>query len=590
MRRENRARAAVVHSSPTYGTPAKEDGSLSAKARSQRTKPVTGRGALDDGWAALGEARWEDARASFEHALEEAETPEALEGLGWSAWWLDDAETTFAARERAYRLYTKRGDPGSAARLASWIAGDYLDFRGEHAIANGWLRRAHRLLDPLEESPDHGWLAFYEGYMAGTRTEAARLAAQAAEIGRRFRVPDLEMLGLALEGSALVALAQVDKGMRCLDEAVAAALSAEAHVLISIGWTCCFLISACLDVRDYERASQWCERVAEFASRWRSRYLHGICRIDYAAVYTWRGDWKGAEAELMAAAEDFARSRPALVGDALVGLANLRRRQGRMDEAKSLLERARGPSGAPLSRAALALDAGDQVNATELAERFLRGVPQESWLDRIAALELLVRTYAARGDLQRAASALTELQEIERVIGTRPLRAAVLLAEGIVAAAGQGYNRARPLFEDAVDLFSQCGAPFETAEARIELAGSLMALGRTDAARSEARAALDALRKLGAGPEAERARRLLEVSSPIGRRRVPLPELTRREIEVLGLVAQGLTNAQIGRRLVVSEHTVHRHVTNILRKLDLPSRSAAAAHAVHAGLFEAPLL
>jgi DNA-binding NarL/FixJ family response regulator len=57
---------------------------------------------------------------------------------------------------------------------------------------------------------------------------------------------------------------------------------------------------------------------------------------------------------------------------------------------------------------------------------------------------------------------------------------------------------------------------------------------------------------------------------------------------VLCLVAEGLTNRQISERLVVSEHTVHRHVTNILRKLDLPSRTAAAAVAVQAGLLERP--
>lgn len=110
-----------------------------------------------------------------------------------------------------------------------------------------------------------------------------------------------------------------------------------------------------------------------------------------------------------------------------------------------------------------------------------------------------------------------------------------------------------------------------------------------DAATSEVRAALDELRQLGAGREAERARRLLEVLSPTDHRRSPMPELTRRETEVLRLVAEGLTNAQIARRLVVSEHTVHRHMTNILRKLDLPSRTAAAAHAVRLGLLEAPL-
>ena len=72
----------------------------------------------------------------------------------------------FAARERAYRLYRKSGDAASAARMATWLAADQLDFHGAWAVASGWLRRAHRLLDPLEPGPDHGWLAFHEGYLA----------------------------------------------------------------------------------------------------------------------------------------------------------------------------------------------------------------------------------------------------------------------------------------------------------------------------------------------------------------------------------------------------------------------------------------
>ena len=102
------------------------------------------------GWAALQEGRWADARARFEQALRREETPEACEGLSWAAWWLDDPEVVFEARERAYRLYRKRGDAPSAARMATWVAADQLDFHGAWAVASGWLRRAHRLLDPLE--------------------------------------------------------------------------------------------------------------------------------------------------------------------------------------------------------------------------------------------------------------------------------------------------------------------------------------------------------------------------------------------------------------------------------------------------------
>ena len=100
-----------------------------------------------------------------------------------------------------------------------------------------------------------------------------------------------------------------------------------------------------------------------------------------------------------------------------------------------------------------------------------------------------------------------------------------------------------------------------------------------DLAEQELRAALAHLRELGADVEAQRALALLEAPRhrPAG--------LTAREHEVLLLLTEGLTNRQIAERLVVSEHTVHRHVTSILRKLALPSRTAAAAYAVRAGLW-----
>ena len=78
------------------------------------------------------------------------ETPEAHEGLSWAAWWLDDADVVFAARDRAYRLYKQRGDRPAAARMATWLACDELDFHGAFAVASGWLGRARRLLGELE--------------------------------------------------------------------------------------------------------------------------------------------------------------------------------------------------------------------------------------------------------------------------------------------------------------------------------------------------------------------------------------------------------------------------------------------------------
>jgi DNA-binding CsgD family transcriptional regulator len=519
--------------------------------------------AVEPGWTELRAGRWESARAAFEHA---GETAEALEGLSWAAWWLDDSETVFDAREGAYRLYRERGDAAAAARMATWLAADQLDFHGAAAVASGWLQRARRLLEPLEPGPDHGWLAFHEGFVAhaGGDAESARaLAAEAAAIGRRFAVPDLEMLGLGLEGASLVAGAEVGAGMRRLDEATAAALAGEATIPISSAWTCCFLVSACTSVHDYERAAEWCDRIAEFAERYGSRYMLGFCRAEYGAVHLWRGRWAEAEALLEGSVEAFARSRPAYASGPLAGLAELRRRQGRREEAAELLERAGPTAEAQLCRARLALEAGETEAATELLERLRRRHPGP---DQAPVQELLARASIAAGDLERAAGACAELRELVRRIGTAPLQAAADLAEGMLAAACGEHESARMQLEDAVDAYARAGAPYEAAQARIELAGTLAALGRGDRADAEAATAAAALRELGALPKATEG------------------SVTPREREVLALLAEGLTNRQIAERLVVSEHTVHRHVANILRKLELPSRSAAAAHAARAGL------
>jgi LuxR family transcriptional regulator, maltose regulon positive regulatory protein len=546
---------------------------------------------LSVGWARLAGGEWAAARVSFADALAREETPEALEGLSWAAWWLDDAEALFDARERAYGLYRRRGERASAARMATWLAADQLDFRGAMAVAGGWLQRAGRLLEPLEPGPEHGWLAFHEGFIAhlsGDTAKAGELGARATEAGRRFDVPDLEMLGLALQGAVLVAGARIEEGMRCLDEATATALAGEARIPISGAWACCFLVTACTDVFDYERAFEWCDRIAEFAERYGSRYMLAFCRAEYGAIHVWRGQWADAEELLEASVEDFSRSRPAMVAGPLVGLAELRRRQARAEEAARLLDRAGPVAPAQLCRARLALDLDEPRRAVEMVERLLRQAPAGRKLGRAPALELLVRARVARGELEQAGVALESLREIEGLVRTEPLRASAELAEGLLEAAGGDHEPARMLFEDAVDRFERSGAPFEASVARIELATSLAALGRTEAADREATSALDRLLALGAEAEAERARRLLTVSIR-GGDGPRLPEVTRREREVLGLLAEGLTNKQIAERLVVSEHTVHRHVTNILRKLGLPSRTAAAAWAVRSGVLdEAP--
>ena len=548
--------------------------------------------ALELGWAALGRGDWAGAKEIFEQSLAERRTPEALEGLGWAGHMLNADALTFEAREQAYRLYLERGDKSSAARIAAWLAADFLLFRGEAAVANGWLQRAHSLVDGLEPGVDHGWLAIHEGHIAVALDEdtakARQLAVRAVELGRLFGAPELEMLGLGLEGRALVSEGELEEGMRRLDEATTVALDGEARLLYCVAWACCYLISACERVRDYERAAQWCARVGEFCGE-HDIFLLNTCRAHYASVLSWQGRWEEAESQLTAAVEGLQASRPPMVGDALARLGELRRRQGRPAEAEELFARSSTHSLSLLGRASLALDGAEPAEALELAERYLRRFPDPNRVERGAGLELAIRALARLGEFERAAEVLEGLRAIAARARTRPLSAAVHSSAGTLAAARGDHDAARRSFEDALDLLTESEARFEAARVRLELARTLIALGRRDRAQRELETGLAAFEELGAEGEKARAAAILRDLGRSLRRSselagTPLGALSGRELEVLALVAEGLTNHDIAQRLVLSEHTVNRHVANILRKLGLPSRAAAASLAGRYGL------
>lgn len=546
---------------------------------------------LTAGWQALAQTQWDGARSLFEAAVARDEGAEALEGLSLAAWWLDDAEAMFATRERAYRLYRRDGDLRSAARIATLLGIDYFSFRGEAAIGNGWFRRAHRLLEELPPVPEHGWLSIWEGQIRlladNDPTAARRLGHEAAELGRALDDLDIEMTGLGLEGLAAVTAGDIAEGMAKLDEATATAVSGDMSEPLGIGATCCYLIFACERVRDFDRAAQWCERLQELCRQWRFVSLFATCRTHHAGVLLWQGAWKEAEAELEAATRELEASRPGKVADGIIRLAELRRRQGRLEEAERLLERVKFSPHALFGLAALALDRDQAADALDLVDRFLRQIPEENRTDRAAALELAVRAHAALGQIGAGRVRLAELEALTDAVATDPMRASAAFARGVLARADGENGVSRRHLEDALDLFQRSGAPFEAAQARLELAGVLIELGRDDLALREARSAQAALVAVGAGLAARRAGALMRhlgASPTRPRHGEPTFGLSARELEVLALVAQGHRNQRIAEMLVLSEHTVRRHVANILKKMDVPSRAAAAALATRENL------
>jgi DNA-binding NarL/FixJ family response regulator len=158
----------------------------------------------------------------------------------------------------------------------------------------------------------------------------------------------------------------------------------------------------------------------------------------------------------------------------------------------------------------------------------------------------------------------------------------VSLADGLIEAAAGNRETARERLEDAVELFAVSGASFELARARLELARLLGSLGREEAAAREAALALARFDEIGAATEAARARDLRTSvgASPVaGHSPRGNEPLTIRQLEILGLVSEGLTDREIAARLVLSRHTVHRHLQNTFAKLGCSSRAAAVAEA-----------
>jgi ATP/maltotriose-dependent transcriptional regulator MalT len=538
------------------------------------------------GRKALARCAWSEARALFESALAIVETAEACEGLGLSANWLQDERGVFDGFERAYRLFRERGDARGAARIALALANASVEHRGAPAVANGWLQRAHRLVDGLDPVPEQGWLALWEGHHAlmirNDAAEALALCKRAVEAGKDFHDANLQMTALAVQGVAFVSAGRVGEGLSCLDEAAAAVLSDELDDVDAMGTVLCYLMDACDRVRDYERASQWCARIKEFAEAHHFGLLYSVCRPHYAVVLMWRGEWREAEEQLSASEQELLLSRPPMAVEAVVRMAELRWRQGRWSEAGALFTRVEQEDLSQLGRAELALSEGDAPLAADLADRYLRRIPAENRIERAAGLELIVRARLAAGLGVEAEG--EELLRIALEVGTPPLLGwAHVAASGIARARGD-IETCRREAEDAVYQFDRAGAPFEGARARLELARALQTLGRVPGAAGEAQLALDAFRRLGAQREAERAVLLLrELGTKAHDGTTTNPaRLTQRELDLVRLIASGKSNQEIAAELVLSLRTVERHLSNIYGKLGADGRAARAAAAAYA--------
>lgn len=535
--------------------------------------------ALDVAQRALTAGSWAQADSAFRAVIGQSDDPRAHEGLAQVAWWRDDADTCLSERESAYRLHQASQDGVGAARAATALAWDCLLFGCGESVARGWLGRAHALLATVAERPEHGWYCVREAELAlSTHQDAVlalRCATDAADVGRRTGDGDLVVVGLALQGLALTRSGEVRSGMARLDSAVAAATSGDVVDLMWMGKVLCWLIAACHETQDVTRAQEWCRRAEAICLDRDLVPLLNVCRIQYASVQVAAGTWGEAEKELTDTVVRLADTPRASRWQAVVQLGELRRLQGRFAEAEALFKQAEFDPVAVLGRALISFATGQERSAWAVVQRLLRSLPSEDRLARADVLLPAVRMAHSLGEHDAAAVAARELRAIASAVGTDALLARSSMADAVVAPSAD----VPALLNEAVRRYGRAGLRHDEAGARLLLAASLATQGDTEAARDHLAAATSFMGQVA--DEAGLAKAQLMAQALTGR---STDVLTPREQQVLRLISHGMTNEDIAGALTVSRHTVHRHVANILTKLDEPTRASAVTQALTTGL------
>lgn len=534
---------------------------------------------IDEAQEALTAGSWGRADSAFRAVISQTDDPVAHEGLAQVAWWLDDADTCLTARETAYRRHREGKDQIGAARAATSLAYDSALFGRGTSVALGWLGRAQELLVGVAECREHGWCWVREAELdlsvRRDPIQALECALHAVDVGRRTGDGDLEVVGLALQGLALTRSGDVEAGMARLDSAAAAATAGDVVDLMWVGKVLCWLIVACHETQDVARAEQWCRRTEAICLARDLTPLLDVCRIQYASVKVSAGTWKEAEKELTETVGRLALSSRASRLEAVVQLGELRRRQGRFEEAEALFRQSEFDPVAVVGRALIRFTTGEKVSAWGSVQRLLHTLPVENRLARAVVLLPAVRIAHAVGEPEAAAAAATELRATAAAVGTDALLAMSATADAVLA----DVTEASTLLHDAVRRYHCAGLRHHEAETRLLLSTALLAQGDAPAAREQIACAAEVMTDLSDTAGVARARQL--ATTVDGPSAAPL---TPREIEVLRLVARGMKNDQIATALTLSHHTVHRHVANILTKLDQPTRAGAVSHATTTGL------
>ena len=504
---------------------------------------------------------------------------EDVERLAVSAYLIGRDQASADLWARAHSDSVRQHDLPRAARCTFWLVADLLT-KGQVARANGWLARAQRLLDDEAcECAERGLLLVLVArrhIKEGNVAAASGRAEEAIALARQFPDPALQVFSRLIQAQLCVRRGEGARAATLFDEIMVAVTVGDVPPL-AVGTVYCAVIDSCNAVFDLGRAREWTSALSGWCSDQPDLVpFRGQCLVHRAELLRLEGAWSQAMEEAERACNWLSESTGK--GPALYQVAEIHRLRGDFAKADAAYQQASQFGYAPEPGLALLRMAQGRQHAAEAAIR--RGLREtHSRAKRAEMLAACVELMIAVPDLPAARAAEEELRSMDAACSAPFLRSLSAHATGGVLLADGDPRAALTPLREAWMGWQELEAPWQAARVRVLLGLACRALGDEDGAALEFDAAGKIFDRLGAAPDAERVTSLSGSSAGAGS-----GVLTSRERQIISLLATGMTNRAIAQGLAISERTVDRHVSNILSKLDLPSRAAATAYAYEHGL------
>jgi ATP/maltotriose-dependent transcriptional regulator MalT len=475
-------------------------------------------------------------------------------------------------KERSHRAHVAANRMENAARDAFWLA--LLSMvRGEIAQSNAWIARGERLIAG-RDCAERGYLQLCtveQALRGGDFAGAIAMAVEMIALGERFGEADLIATARHVQGRAAIKTGQVSHGIKLLDETMLSVVAGELSPMIT-GFMYCSLIDACRGAHDLSRAREWTAAM----SRWCDRQggmvaFSDICLVHRAEILCLQGAWADAMAETRRVCERGEYCDRPSSGAAFYQLGEVHRLRGEAALAEECYRTASRRGFEPQPGLALLRFAQGRTDAAAAAIRRQIGAAS----DRGARGRFLPAHFEIMlgiGDLEEAQRACEELEALRSVFETELVHAQAAQARGALCLRLGDAQASLSHLRESFEYWERLEAPYEAARVRVLMAEACAALGDEEASGLELDASRSAFEQLGARFDLER------LDDHRAEESVACA-LTVRELQVLQRIARGLSNKSIARELGLSTRTIDRHVSNILAKLNVPSRSAATAYA-----------